>query len=449
MTDPASPRPFWRRHLITIVKLVVGGLILWFVASQLTIDDEIGLSAGAGGGVVSGRELDWSGQVSLTTDDGTVHTYDLRSAAPEIRFNHGRWRFHLADGSTIEGPTVTCDGKAVLQTDAGSRTISLADVGWREGGKDNGWVERTPNIREGLATIFGSISAGHYLLALGSILSMYLCGIKRWQVLLRAQDIQVTFFEAMRLTFIGFFFNNAVPGLTGGDVVKAVMIARAHQGRGPDAVSTVIVDRVVGLLVLAAMAAGVLLFSFSSYRTIAVWVFLMLGGAAFAICLFMSRRIRKLLRIDKLLSMLPGSDALKRLDKAFLLYRRRRKEMAFCIAISLLSHVFNVLSVWFIGQDLGVDAAHGLKEPALLTYFVVVPIIMIVSAVPVLPGGWGVGEAAFGYFFRSVGIRNLTLAVGLSVLLRVSMLGWSLVGGVFLFLSRKEARAAIHDAQEL
>ena len=47
MTD-ASTQPFWRRHLLTAVKLFVGGAILWFIASQLHLDDRVVLSGGDG-----------------------------------------------------------------------------------------------------------------------------------------------------------------------------------------------------------------------------------------------------------------------------------------------------------------------------------------------------------------------------------------------------------------
>jgi len=443
MTSPppaTDPPPWWRRHLVAVLKVLVGGGILWFIAGQMTIDDEVRTA----GRVVKGRELEIAGEVRLRTDAGELAGPWNLADSPVIRRRGDRWR---VDGQ--EGDALVFDGAVSLVVDGLRESVLLSDVAMAEGGEEDGWVEQTLDVREGLATIYGRITAGQYLLAMLCILGMYLCGIKRWQILLRAQGIPVTFFESMRFTFIGFFFNNVVPGMTGGDVVKAVMIARAHKGRGPDAVSTVIVDRVVGLLVLAGLAAVVLLFALDTYGTIARWVFLMLACAAALMFFFLSRRVRKWLRIDRLLKRLPGSDALQRLDQAFLLYRSKGKEMALCVAISLVSHMFNIASVWILGVGLGVDAAHGLSEPALLTYVVVVPIIMIVAAVPALPGGWGIGEAAFGYFFRTVGIHNLSLSVGLSVLHRFSMLLWSLLGGVFLFLSRREAREAMREAESM
>jgi uncharacterized protein (TIRG00374 family) len=283
---------------------------------------------------------------------------------------------------------------------------------------------------------------------MASILAMYLLGIKRWQILLKAQGLPISFFEATRLTFIGFFFNNVVPGMTGGDVVKAVLVARAYPGRGPDAVATVIVDRVLGLVVLAGLAAGVLMLNYDTYQTVAFWVFLFLGLTILLIVLFLSRRVRRFLRIDRLLNSLPGSQILKRLDLAFLNYRNQGQVLTVAVLLSLGAHVANILSVYFMGIDLGVTTTNGLKEPELLTYMATVPIVMIVSSIPLLPGGWGLGEAAFGYFFRSVGIRNLSLSVGLSVLHRFSLLVFSLVGGVFLLFGRANRLPVTPTAEE-
>src|SRR5262249_33952584 len=48
----------------------------------------------------------------------------------------------------------------------------------------------------------------------------------RWWILVRAQDLPLTLFNAIRLGLIGFFFSSFLPSSIGGDVVKAAMIAR-------------------------------------------------------------------------------------------------------------------------------------------------------------------------------------------------------------------------------
>lgn len=444
------PKPDGRRRFpLRTIKILIGLLILYAVFSKLTLRDHVELLADPAGGaeiVVGtlrpGDAAFWL--VSAGGEEAGPFLLDRDEPVLDMQGEGGdrRYRLTLRGRAPLEGVRVDRRGHVVVELPdgGGERRVPFAGVALRDGGRDGEWIEQVPAIREGLATIFGRISAGSYLLAMGCVLAMYLFGIRRWQRLLAAQQLSVSFFEATRLTFIGFFFNNVVPGMTGGDVVKALLIARAHPGKGPDAVSTVIVDRALGLLVLAALAAIVLLFSFDTYRVVAIWVLGFLFLAAALILLFLSRRVRRFLRFDALLGRLPGSGMLKRLDRAFLQYRRRPGILLEACLLSAGAHVTSVLSVYFMGMDLGVNASGGLKTPELLTYMATVPIVMIVSSIPLLPGGWGLGEVAFGFFFRTVGIQNLSLSVGLSVLHRFSLLLFSLAGGIFLLL-RPEARA--------
>lgn len=430
-----------RKLLITVLKLGVGIGIVLLIASKLHVDDVVRLE---GGGEARGRELSVEGRfLARGPDGGLLPEVALPSTDASYQTKDGKKRL-VINGEALEVGSYEISGRYWLTRDGQRTEGELAKVALRDGIKNgDGWTEQVLDTSEGLATIFGRLSPPRYALALLLMLGMYMCGIIRWRILLESQGINVTLWQATRYTFIGFFFNNVVPGMTGGDVVKAVMIARANPGRGPDAVSTVIVDRVVGLLVLALMSAIVLLFNFSRYPTIATWLFLFLGAAAAGIGLFLSRRVRRALRIDVLMTKLPGADALKRLDQAFLLYRTRVRHLVWAVVLSAFSHGFNVVSIYLMGTDLGVDARGGLQGEPIVTYLATVPIILIVSSVPLLPGGWGLGEVAYAFFFRTVGIRNLALSVGLSVLTRASMLLWSLLGGVFFFLNRQEAREAL------
>src|SRR5436853_1999463 len=220
----------------------------------------------------------------------------------------------------------------------------------------------------------------------------YLTAILRWKLLLRAQGLVVTYMRALKLTFIGFFFNNVLPGLTGGDIVKAVMIAQDHPEERPAAVGTVIVDRVLGLIVLALMSAGVLVFTFDKYREAAIAVFGFLGVTAVALVLFFSRRVRRAIRLDELMKRLSGAGILKKLDRAFFLYRSQKKTVLEAVALSVVSHCGNIGAIVCFGLGIGLDKSAGLEGNPVVAYLATVPIILIVSSIPLLPGGWGVGE---------------------------------------------------------
>lgn len=370
-----------RPKLILIAKLVVGVAVVVVILSQVTFRDEVGL---AGGGRLSGTLLPGDGTDAILLRDagGHVHRLDPRDVAR-----------HAADSARAD-------------------------------------------VVPGLLTIYRRISPGRYALALGAMLAMYLIGVWRWALLLRAQQITLSFGDAFRLTFIGFFFNNVVPGLTGGDLVKMIYAAQRCPGRRTEAVATVIVDRVVGLVVLALLSAIVILWNLDRYSEVGTYVFGFLGAAAAGLVLFFSRRVRSALRIDRLVRRLPVAGLLGRLDQAFFLYRAAWRSVAVAAAVSVVAHALNILSIAIMGNDVGLHISAA-------QYAATVPIILIVSSLPLLPGGWGIGEAAYWFFFSMIGVADLNLTVGLSILTRTSALLLSLLGGVFLVAERRRPPAAV------
>ncbi len=295
--------------------------------------------------------------------------------------------------------------------------------------------------RLGVRYAFARLSLDQYALGMLMILGMYALGIWRWQVLLAAQSITVSYWQAFRLTFIGFFFNNLLIGMTGGDVAKAVLIARDHPGRESEAVSTVIVDRVIGLAMLAALSALAILGNLQEFQQLSYIVFGVLAGCLVAFVCFFSKRVRRILHLDRLLATLPGSGILMKLDRAFQLYRSAPKSLVFAFAVSVVSHLLNIGSVFVFGRDLGIEAD-------LTTYFATVPIVFIIAAVPMAPAGWGVREGAFIMAFMAVGVSPVYKShiLLLSVLLGFSVLAYSLIGGLFLLTGRRSGAIPIQDS---
>jgi hypothetical protein len=126
------------------------------------------------------------------------------------------------------------------------------------------------------------------------------------------------------------------------------------------------------------------------------------------------------------------------------------------LAAGVVNHVLSILSVVLIGDALGVGMPW-------MEYFVLIPVINIVSAVPIGPNGWGVGEALYQRLFADFGAVYVTGAIGtsaaqmmgtrgvaLSVLYRLHLTFWSLLGGLFvLFEKDRVTRADIEHEVEL
>ncbi len=356
----------------------------------------------------------------------------LLGAAAWVVSRQVSWHDHLTlkDGTVLEGRILDAqpnrDASVAFRIQSGE-TLHLASDEVAEGGRVFG-----------LRTTFRNLHPGWFLLGMTLIFGMYVLGVTRWWILLGAQGIAASWNRAFRLTFMGFFWNNFMPGMTGGDVAKAVLIAKESPGRRSRAVSTVIVDRVIGLAVLAGLSAGAILINFKTFEKQGYVVFGVLAILAIMGCCILSRRARRWLRIDRILKSLPGSSILMQLDEAFRLYRTQPKAIIWAVMLSFLAHLCNIGSVWVYGQDLGIPAS-------LLTYFATVPIILIAASVPLFPGGWGVREVAFITAFQAVGVPAAYRSelVLLSVLLGISVMIWSLLGGVFLFVGSSAEPAGV------
>ena len=77
----------------------------------------------------------------------------------------------------------------------------------------------------------------------------------RWFFLVRAQDIPFKLRDSFRLGFIGYFSNFLSLGVVGGDAIKAVFISRERPEKKPEAVSSIVLDRVMGLYALTIVCA--------------------------------------------------------------------------------------------------------------------------------------------------------------------------------------------------
>jgi uncharacterized protein (TIRG00374 family) len=266
------------------------------------------------------------------------------------------------------------------------------------------------------------------------------CAVTRWWRLLALVGCRTSWLNAWRLTFLGMFFNLVVPGLTGGDVVKGVIVAHENPRRRGEALVSVVVDRLIGIFALAALALSVILASGDAFAELRLPVVLFVGaGVAGALC-YVSRPLRRLVRFDALLARLPFGEKLRALDAAALTYGSKPLEVALALAISLLNHVLVTLGFVALGHAFAVSGI------STLDYFVLVPIGNIVTALPLAPGGWGLGEAAFKVLFEMGGADG-GLGVAVSVTFRLCMLAYGLVGGVFLLLPRARAELRVSEKE--
>ena len=302
------------------------------------------------------------------------------------------------------------------------------------------------SVAPGFLTYLRNIDGVYFALgALCFVLTVIFAGV-RWRWLLKAVDLNISLLTAQRYTWIGLFCNNFIPGGTGGDFIKAFYIMRDFPASRLRAVFSVLVDRLLGLVSLALLGAFVVLFFLERFFLLAMAIWGVIAIALVIGTLLFSRRVRKHLGLNRLVDFFPASvqTILLQIDQAVMMYRANRSGVLTWLLLGIGNHGVSVTCVVFFGQALGV----GLPN---IEYFILVPVINIVSAIPIAPNGWGIGEALYGKLFATygseyvVGISNpevtmQTRGITLSILFRVNSTIWSLLGGLAMLLDKNRPR---------
>jgi uncharacterized protein (TIRG00374 family) len=257
----------------------------------------------------------------------------------------------------------------------------------------------------------------------------------RWWMLVRALGLEFALGNAFRLGLVGFFFNTLLPGGVGGDIVKAIGIAR-EQARRALAISTVLFDRAVGLWALvwlvalsggayrlldgpdegllatnAGIATIVRISWFVTACTVAGW---------WAIGLVSERREHRF--AARLATVPKAGRFLSECWRATWLYRKHPWAVVATLTMSIGIHTVNVLAFHFAAQVF-VPPADAANLPSLAAHFLIVPVGMAVQAFFPTPGGVGGSEYGFGKLYVLLG---KTEAFGVLASLAWRVLNWLL-----------------------
>jgi len=312
---------------------------------------------------------------------------------------------------------------------------------------------------EGATRIAGILSIGRRLAerwwwalaALGAMMLQSPLGAVRWRMLLKVQGIHITLWESLRLTYIGWFFNNWLPGATGGDFVKAYYIATQTHHK-PEAVTVVFLDRVLGLVAVCLIGAVAVAASLRDprVRVAQIVVGAFLAGTVLAITVLYSRRVRSLLRVDRLIARLPLARTVAKVDRALFVYRYHKGTVAWSILLSWGTQVGSVVAMWWVATGLGSHARW-------YHYFLNMPVVWIGWAAVPVPGGFGVAESLMQQLFGPsvlgggaplAAAEAATLALAMMLAFRLVQMVVSLPGTVF-YLARRTHVSPTHMREEL
>lgn len=263
-------------------------------------------------------------------------------------------------------------------------------------------------------------------------------GVVRWRLVLETQGLDLSMARATRISLVAQFFNSFLLGSTGGDFIKAYYAARETHHRKTEAVTTVFVDRLVGLWAMLLFAGVMMLPNLAMLRqhgelaAPALVILAMLVALSLVLSLaFWGGVSKRFPNARHHLRRLPKGLVLERSLDSCRQFGKEKAFLAKSVALSLVLNLVWVLQISVLGGGLDLH----IPFTALL---VIVPIIFCISALPITPNGLGVREQLFVRMLAVIAIPG-TAALSLSLLASAEGLFWSLVGGVvYVGLREKE-----------
>jgi uncharacterized protein (TIRG00374 family) len=259
----------------------------------------------------------------------------------------------------------------------------------------------------------------------------------RWWILLCAVDAhqRPPLGVVLRIFFVSTFVGTFLPSV-GGDVYRAYSLAR-HGVRGGQAASSVLMDRLLGVLSMVIMATAGLTAAGSPAATPAVVGALAFTLAACALAFGMVFSERLAVAGRAVSNRIPVP-RVQRLAIDLIVAVRRfadvRRELLGVLTLSIAVQVLRILQAFCLGRALGIGL-----PPA--PYFALVPVIVLVMQLPVSVAGLGTGNWAFVALFGLAGVAQAD-AFALSVLfIALGVLG-NLPGAVLYATSPAEPAGA-------
>ncbi|MBN1161500.1 MAG: flippase-like domain-containing protein [Dehalococcoidales bacterium] len=254
----------------------------------------------------------------------------------------------------------------------------------------------------------------------------------RWGIILRNLQININLKTLISLQFIGLFFNLFLPTSAGGDVIKAYYLSNISRKRGMSYLS-IFLDRYIGLIsaiIFAAIASLSVRLEINGF-TIYYWILLIFIVSILLSVLLatnFARRINKLLgtrlkTVQGIISMINES------SKTIL---KNPKVVVWTFLLSagylLLLVAINYIFIISIGQSID------LKD-----LFVFLPVIALLTSIPISINGLGLREGAYIYLFSTIGFTN-SESLSISLLNFVLFLISGLPGALFYLLSSRKGK---------
>lgn len=262
----------------------------------------------------------------------------------------------------------------------------------------------------------------YYLLSFLFILSAELLAVLRLKFILLIANTHVSFVDLLKLNLIGYGFSLFLPGALTGDLVKLVYLGKQTNSK-IKAFVCIIADRALGLMGLLTLCGAAILLNWDSVHNVKGMYILAVGLVVSVSALHLSTMIYLMISKNKF------NFTMQWLNK-FLIFTHNTKYTWMLYLVVMICPILLSMAFFFIGQILSINASF-------LQYSFATPLILLSIAIPLTPGGVGVGQVAADKIFSWVGINGLASAADMVTIFQLIFLLFSLVGIVVFLVNPK------------
>jgi glycosyltransferase 2 family protein len=275
-----------------------------------------------------------------------------------------------------------------------------------------------------------------------TMLSIVLSAV-RWQQVLHALDLPSPLKPLVSYYFAGQFVSNVLPTTIGGDILRIARVSRDN-GKRPESVASVVLERLTGWLVLPVMS----MVAFAINRNL-----LPESGAATAAFLINTLALAGLIGVlwlaahQKILGRFAENrNWLQFLGSVHLGVAHLRSHQTDARKLIIAAFAFQgtlVMAAFCAARVVGID------EAGLTAMIAFIPVVLMVQVLPIGISGLGLRETALVLFLAPLGVPHAQ-AIALGLALYFLNLTASLVGApAFAFGGPKHGGAVAADGPDV
>lgn len=243
----------------------------------------------------------------------------------------------------------------------------------------------------------------------------------RWGIFLKLQNIKISIFKLIQIYWAGITFNQILPSSIGGDLVR-IGLTKNKDIKIVDVTTSIFLERLIGLIVLSLMAL-ISFYVFGVYNKLFNYSFIIsilpLVIILIPVCIIYFKNF-----ITNFIKIRFINDLFNLINFGLINLYKHKKETFYIINLSFLAHLtFIIVFLITINNITGLNNYFEL--------FSIISFVMIITAIPISLGGWGLRELSLISVLLPFGVRPES-AIAIGIITGLILLFFSIPGILFI-----------------